>query len=84
MDILSTVGWPQVEIERAIVDVEREWPVGFDNNKIREIILDLPLVFQLLDVAPTLDFNAALISGCRSDLLTCGRCAFWDAYGEIR
>jgi hypothetical protein len=79
MDILSTSGMPSAVIAEAIKENEARWPsLRGDNDLIRGVPshqIKIMLLWQ-----PDLDVAAALISSCRSDMLNCGRCRFWNTY----
>lgn len=83
MDILSVRGWDKEYVELRIKNVETRWSLKKENGEIRAIISDEENVKKLLVVNPDLDFDAALMSDCRSDVLNCGRCAFWCAHRQI-
>lgn len=79
MDILSTKNWSSESITKAIEDVESRYPsIKLQNIKIREFVATHPGVEKEIDV------DAALISDCRSDYMTCGRCQFIAKYGDTK
>ena len=77
MDILTTQGLSRKQVEDRIDCVERSYDyLRRQNEMIRALVL-LPNVAQAM-AADGVDVDAALISSCRSDMLNCGRCAFWN------
>jgi hypothetical protein len=78
MDILSTFDWGPEEIDRRIADTEAAYKsLKAENERIRQLATRPDIAQALADENVSLD--AALISSCRSDALSCGRCAFWNA-----
>lgn len=75
MDILSTAGWSKEEIERAIADNEKKHPRFVEENKVLR---------ENHHLIPHVDLNAALVSSCRSDILSCGRCRFMDELRRLK
>lgn len=78
MDILSTFGWGREKIDSLIAGTEASYKsLKAENALIRSLAMR-PDVAQAI-AAENVSLDAALISSCRSDILSCGRCAFWNA-----
>lgn len=75
MDVLDTSYWSEEFLNEWLHRTETLYPrLKAENDKIRAFV-ELPHVKGVLKV----DVNAALVSDCRSDMLSCGRCAFYKA-----
>lgn len=76
MDMLST-GWMSSEqVSAAIAETERRYPSLADENRRIRLMVENEDVKRAI-AADGLDVNAALVSSCRSDMLSCGRCALF-------
>lgn len=73
MDTLTSRFLPRDTVESVIAAGEsRHSNMRADNARIRDLVAN--------GKAPAgIDVDAALMSDCRTDSLTCGRCAFWGA-----
>ncbi len=77
-DVLSTEGWSPKFINKMILTTESAHPdLKEENQRIRALVTQ-DAVLQVVS-AEHIDIDAALMSTCRSDMLRCGRCAFWNA-----
>lgn len=76
MDVLSTKDWPSCYINTLIRQTEKKYPQRIADNKAIRHVSQLEQIRPLIQ-AQEIDVNAALISTCNSDMLNCGRCAFW-------
>lgn len=73
-DYLSSAGIPADIIAQIISNNERRFPsLVKDNARIRQMAAEHGEALRGVDV------TAALMSDCRTDFLTCGRCTFWRA-----
>lgn len=78
MDILNTTGFSREAIDRLIDATETlHLSLKLDNERIRALATQDDVVQAI--AAESVNIDAALISSCRSDMLSCGRCAFWIA-----
>ena len=71
MDILSSKGFPEEWINDRISKSEAIYPSLKEENDMMR---------KLHKFVPHVDLNAALLSDCRSDAYTCGRCKFFTEY----
>ena len=78
MDILSTSGFSRKYIDQLIGATELKYQsLRAENDNIRSLV-ERPDVADAVAIY-NVDIDAALISDCRTDMLGCGRCAFWNA-----
>lgn len=85
MDILQTYLWAEQQITDEVAATESAYPqLKTENDKIRKIMGDPEHVKKLRALEPRLDFFAAMISSCRSDMLNCGRCLLWSTVRRAR
>lgn len=79
MDILTTKGLSPAQIEARIANAETCYPsLKGENERIRRLAKRQDVQDAL--AAAGAEIDAALVSTCRSDVLSCGRCAFWTAF----
>ena len=78
MDTLHSYIFERPELKRIIRETEKRYPrLKVENKRIRVLakMNDIKVVLAEKHI----DIGAALLSSCRSDMLNCGRCAFWNA-----